>query len=360
MYSQLDIGISNKKNLNDETYEYIYNTSNYVCINLKQNMMDSNMDLYKMNLMNKLCKENITTQKTDYKIHININKYTGNEIRFLKNTNDIKYDINIIVNKINDTEYKLIGVEYNNNKYYVYNKKKSVDDYQTLCDDVVDKSTISEIIKESFEYYFKFRCNYEFKYNNLLLLDSFDKYYNKKYINYNSENTLDYMALYQSMMLKFEIYDTVKNETKSCTFLPINKKSCSNLYNIYQIVFNVLEPNNNLKTFTNPKNELYFSDNYKIVTTCFTLKIRLFVSKFNNYNTLYYRKCTENNNYNIHFMLDNNTKKIIGIKFHDTKYYIWKNNGDLNTYEIYNENENYHELILNTFKDALIFLFKIY
>lgn len=355
MYSQVDIGIS--KEDDTETYEYIFNSSCYICIDFKKNLTSNEYDMYNMQKNNNLNDDNIEYEKSKYKINININKYTGDEIRFLKNLNNYIYDINYIKYKTDNGEYKFIGLEYNNNKYYVYNKKKNIDNYQTINEEI-DKLTISEIIIKSFEYYFKFKCNVNNNINNLYLLDSYDNFYKKRSINYNLTNPIEYMNLYQSMMLKFEI--TNNNENMSCTFLPINKKSCSNLFYIYQLVFKVLEPNNNIKTFTNPKNELYFGNNYKILPTNYKLKIRLFVSKYNIYNTLYYRKSTEKNNYNINIIISETTNKIIGFEFYSTKYFIWKNNGDLNTYETYNENNNYIELILNTFKDALIFLFKIY
>ncbi len=355
MYSQVDIGIS--KEDDTETYEYIFNSSCYICIDFKKNLTSNEYDMYNMQKNNNLNDDNIEYEKSKYKINININKYTGDEIRFLKNLNNYIYDINYIKYKTDNGEYKFIGLEYNNNKYYVYNKKKNIDNYQTINEEI-DKLTISEIIIKSFEYYFKFKCNVNNNINNLYLLDSYDNFYKKRSINYNLTNPIEYMNLYQSMMLKFEI--TNNNENMSCTFLPINKRSCSNLFYIYQLVFKVLEPNNNIKTFTNPKNELYFGDNYKILPTDYKLKIRLFVSKYNNYNTLYYRKSTEKNNYNINIIIYETTNKIIGFEFYSTKYFIWKNNGDLNTYETYNEQNNYTELILNTFKDALIFLFKIY
>lgn len=355
MYSQIDIGVS--KSNDNETYEYIFNSSSYICIDFKKSMTSSEYDIYNMIKNDKLNDENIEYEKTDYKLHININKYIGDEIRFLKNLNNFIYDLNIIKYKYDDNKYKFIGIEYNNNKYYVYNKKKNIENYQTI-NDGIDKLSISETIIKSFEYYFKFKCKFNNNINNLYLLDSYDNFYRKRSINYNLENPIEYMNLYQSMMLKFEINNG--DENMSCTFLPVNKRSYSNLFYIYQLIFKVLEPNNKIKTFTNPKNESYFGDNYKILPTQYKLKIRLFVSKYDNYTTLYYRKSTEKNNYNINIMLYEDTNKIIGFEFYGTKYFIWKNNGDLNSYEIYNENNNYTELILNTFKDALIFLFKIY
>jgi hypothetical protein len=355
MYSQIDIGISKKGD--EETYEYIFNSSNYLCIDFKKSLTMLEYDVYNMTKNDNLQKENIILEKTKYKLQLNINRYIGDEIRFLKNLNNFLYDINIIKYKVDDETYKFIGIEYNNNKYYVYNKKKHIEHYQTINNEI-DKLTISEIVIKSFEYYFKHKCKTNNSIDNYYLLESYDNFYRKRYINNSLENPIEYMSLYQSMMLKFEINN--ENENKSCTFLPVNKRSFSNLFYIYQLIFKILEPNNKIKTFTNPKNESYFGSNYKILPTNYKLKIRLFVSKYDNSYTLYYRKSTEKNNYDINIMLQETTDKIIGFQFYGTKYYIWKNNGDVSTYQTYNETENYIDLILNTFKDALIFLFKIY
>ena len=355
MYSQIDIGIL--KDNDDETYEYIFNSSNYICIDFKKCLTMLEYDVYNMTKNVNLNEENIIFEKTEYKLQLSINKYIGKEIRFLKNLNNFLYDINIIKYKVDDEIYKLIGIEFNNNKYYVQNKRKHIQHYQTI-NGKIDKLKISEIIIKSFEYYFQQKCKFNNSVNNYSLLESYDKFYRKKYINNNLENQIEYMSLYQSLMLKFEINN--ENEKKSCSFLPVNKLSFSNLFHIYQLIFKTLEPNNKIKTFTNPKNKLYFGNNYKTFPTNYKLKIRLFVSKYNNNDTLYYRKSTEKNNYDINIMLSNTTNKIIGFEFYGTKYYIWQNNGDMSTYETYNETKNYIDLILNTFKDALIFLFKIY
>jgi hypothetical protein len=355
MYSQIDIGVL--KNNTDEAYEYIFNSSNYICIDFKKRLTMPEYNVYNMTECKDLQNEKMIIERTEYKLKLNINRYIGDEIRFLKNVNDIIYDINIIKYRTDDNIYKLIGIEYNNNKYYVYNKKKQIKHYQTINGDI-DKLKISEIIIKSFEYYFKHKCNMNNSIHNHNLLESYDNFYRKKYINNSLENPIEYMSLYQSMMLKYEIENGKEN--KSCTFLPVNKRSYSNLFYIYQLIFEILKPNNNIKTFTNPKNELYFGSDYKTLPTHYKLKIRLFVSKYNNNYTLYYRKSTEKADYEIKIMLKNTTDKIIGFEFYGTKYFIWKNNGDLSTYETYNETENYIDLILNTFKDALIFLFKIY
>ncbi len=362
MYSQIDIGILQTND--DETYEFIFNSSNYVCPDIKKKIVSSEHNLYNMPINNELNPENIEYEKSNYKIRININKYTGDDVKFLKNLNDYIYDIYLIKYNFIKNKYKLIGITYNNNTYYVYNKKKNIENYKTI-NNKIDKLTISEIVIKSFEYYFKCKCKYNNNSNNFYLLDIYDNNYKKRIINYNIENPIQYMNLYQSLILKFEIYNynlsSIQNNM-SCTFLPVNKKSYSNLFYIYQIVFKVLDSSNNsnIKTFTNPKNELYFGNNYKIIPTKYKLKLRLFVSKLKIYDTLYYRKTTEKNNYNINILLYEKTNKIIGFEFCNTKYFIWKNNGDLKTYETYNLNNNYLELIVNTLKDALIFLFKIY
>lgn len=355
MYSQIDIEIINKNDdINKESYEFIYNTSNYICNDLKKNLLNNDLDLYYMKKNTILDNNKIFYNNTDYIISISINRYIGNEIRFLKNSNKYKFNINIIKyidpeNNINN----IIGISYNNNNYYIYNQNNTLDCYKIKD---IDKSIISELIRDSFLYYFNYKCRYDNNINNFELLKSYNNYYKKRYNNIN-QNIIPYMKLYQSSLLKFEIL--YNNEEKGYTFLPINKNSTSNLFNKYQMLFKMLHCNDNIKTFNNPKNEIFFNNNYYIKKTDFKFKLRLYCSKENIYNSLYYRKTTEKNIYNINLLLYNNTNKIIGIEFNNTKYYIWKNNGNLNTYDTFNENNNYHDLISNTFKDALVFYFKI-
>jgi len=315
-----------------------------------------------MTVNDKLDEQNIKTHKTNYAINISFNQVTENEIKYFKSTNNIVYNVNIIYYTTIDGLYKLIGCEYNNNVYYVYNRKKDIKEYKTITNYnngqfIIDKLTISEIIKKSFKYYMRY---YNTHNNNEILL-LYEQHYKKKYNNYSYyyNYPLEYTSLYQSSLLSFNIYDKTLNTTKECTFLPVNKKSCCNLYMAYQYVFIVLKLNNN-KTFTNPKNKIFFGNNIKLVSTNYILKPRLYVSKYNIHDTIYYIKCTEKDNYNIAFILDKPTEKIIGVMYNKTEYYIWKNNGDITLYETYNEKKNYHEFILNTFKDALLFLFKIY
>lgn len=360
MYNQLDIGIV-IKNKENEPYSYIYNISNYNCFNIKQKLINSNDDLYFMKIVNNLKKSEIIVRPTMYELQVIINKYTGNEIKYLKNSNCFKYDINVLIYVVDNTE-KIVGIEYNNNRYYIKNKTKKLKDYCTaIKDKIIDKSSISEIIHNSFKYYLRNVCGYLYRHENWQLLNSFDQFYKKNFINYNLENYIDYMILYQSAVLKFEICYLPTGDIKNCTFLPVNKKSYSNLYNIYQIAFKVLENNNkSIKTFTNPKNKEWFNNNYNIIESDYILKLRLYVSKYNTTESLYYRKSSESNIYKISIMVDNKSGKIIGVSFNKIEYFIWKNNGDLNTYETFNKNNNYHEFIVNAFKDALMFLFKIY
>lgn len=352
---------------NDESYEFIFNTSNYICYDLKKNLLNDDLDLYYMKKKEILNENNIKLFRTDYNISLSINRFIGNEIRFLKNSNKHIYNINII-RYLNEDENldKIIGIEYNNNKYYIYNQSNNINNYKNFKN---DKSLISEIIKDSFVYYFKIKSYYISDINNYNLLLSFDNYYKKKFINY-SPATINYMNLYQSAMLKFEIID--KYNEKGFTFLPINKRSFSNLFYKYQLLFQMLDSNHNslnqslnqdypsnIKTFTNPKNDEFFNNNYYIKDTNYKFKCRLFCSKNNIHNSLFYRKTTEKKIYNIKFLLYNETNKIIGFLFNNTKYFIWKNAGDLTSYDTYNENNNFIELISNSFKDALVFLFKM-
>ena len=94
MYSQIDIGIL--KDNDDETYEYIFNSSNYICIDFKKCLTMLEYDVYNMTKNVNLNEENIIFEKTEYKLQLSINRYIGKEIRFLKYLNNFLYDINII------------------------------------------------------------------------------------------------------------------------------------------------------------------------------------------------------------------------------------------------------------------------
>ena len=278
MYNQLDIGIV-EKNTGNEPYGYIYNISNYNCYDIKSDLINPNTDMYNMRLGNHLTQVEIKNNPTIYELHVIINKYTGNEIKYLKNSNTLRYSINLLT-CLDDKNEKIIGLEYNNNTYYIKSNTKKLKDYNNIIKDkLIDKASISEMVHDSFKYYLKIVCGYFYKQDNWELLNSFDQYYKKKFTNYNIQNSIDYMVLYQSAMLKFDICYLPTGDVKSCTFLPVNKKSYSNLYNIYQIALKVLEnTNKNMKTFTNPKNKDYFivkNYKYSLIDTDYALKLRL-------------------------------------------------------------------------------------
>ena len=66
MYSQVDIGIS--KEDDTETYEYIFNSSCYICIDFKKNLTSNEYDMYNMQKNNNLNNDNIEYKKSKYKI----------------------------------------------------------------------------------------------------------------------------------------------------------------------------------------------------------------------------------------------------------------------------------------------------
>ena len=64
MYSQVDIGIS--KEDDTETYEYIFNSSCYICIDFKKNLTSNEYDMYNMQKNNNLNDDNIEYEKSKY------------------------------------------------------------------------------------------------------------------------------------------------------------------------------------------------------------------------------------------------------------------------------------------------------
>lgn len=365
MYCQLDISIKdNTKNVLDDDYEVIIIHSNYISFDIKSKITNINDDLYDVNINKKIISqvkknidELITPVDSNYDVCIGMSKYIGNDIKYSKNNNSVCYRINLLILEHEEEKY-LIGIEYNGNKYYMY--KNNINNY-TKYDKCVNINTVGEIVLESFKYIFIHKSVYNNTKQNYYLINTYDYNYKKKYI-YNNEFPYMFMYQYQSAMFKFNLIDVDnKDDIHSCTFLPINKVSYSNLFYIYQLIFKVLDNsiNNNMKTFTNPRNKEYFGNNFTEKETNIILKPRLYVSKYDKFDSLYFRKTDIKNIYNIHILV-NNQNRIIGIKYGNTEYFIWKNNGDLTTYELYNKNTNYIKLLLNTFKDALMFLFKIY
>lgn len=352
MYSQLNLKILNNDDENSEPYEYIFILSKHEpYIDFKQTLFNKDFNIY--NIKINLNDDDFIYTKSNYILRLSINTIVGADIKFIKSSLFYKYDINFIEKK---DDGEITGLEYNGNKCYTKNIKKDI-----------DKSGISEIIANSFKYYIKHRCKFNETLDSEKILNDYYQNYGKKLYSQQCKNLLKYINIYKSILLRFEIYkekngDQIEKKTKSCTFLPCDKTNYSNLFYIYQYVIKMIE-NQSLyktKTFTNPKNESFFKNNYKLILLDYKLKLRIFVSKFNIYNSIYYRKTTELNKYNIYCLVDNSFNKIIGFQFNESVYYIWKNNGDLNTYDDYIEDGDYLNLLLNTFKDALLFLFKIY
>ena len=175
MYNQLDIGVV-EKNTDNEPYGYIYNISNYNCYDIKTDLINPNADMYNMRLGSHLTQIEIINTPTIYELHVIINKYTGNEIKYLKNSNTLRYSINLLT-CIDDKNEKILGLEYNNNKYYIKSNTKKLKDYNnTIKDKLIDKASISEMIHDSFKYYWKIVCGYFYKPENYELLNSFDQY----------------------------------------------------------------------------------------------------------------------------------------------------------------------------------------
>lgn len=342
MYHQIEVNIISKEETdNEETYGYIFNLTKYTPYkDLKDGITSDTYDIFNNK---KEEDEPMTVNDTGYSVVMFINKYSGIDIKYLKKPYMFKYDIKVIKKGDN-----YIGIEFHNNRYI---SNKPVLKF--------DKASISETICNAFKYYISKRCRYTPSIDNSITLELFEMAYHKK--SHNTalyRNHLSYMGLYQSSILKYEIFENTDNY-RNCWFLPSNKKSTSNLFYAYQYVLLMLDNNGADKTFTNPKNQEFFGADYKVIPTKYKLKIRLFISKYSIYDTNIYRKATERNTYDIHVL--ERDGKIIGYQFGTTKYYIWKNGGNLSTYSDYNDTEMDNiDNILNAFKDALLFLFKIY
>ena len=194
---------------------------------------------------------------------------------------------------------------------------------------------------------------------------NYENYFNKNTREINLD-ILPYVTLYNSLILRYDIHTNEYNniETKAVTFLPVSRYNCKNLFAKYQNLFKIFnnkEDNMNKKriTFKNPKNEKFFNDGdlIDLKESNLYLSLRLYCSKMNNLDSEYYRKTTENLDIKIEFIVKKG--KIIGMRFGDIDYYIWKNDGNISEYENYNPKYNYQEMAINIFKDACVFYFKL-
>jgi len=356
----LHVGINSLNDNSDEPYEAIFSLINFIHLQNFNNILFSK----KLNLYSDLYKpvhfstDNVITLKTKYKIILSIDKYNNKDIKYLKNVDPINtYPISLLLYVYEDI-YKIVGFEYNENKYYY--KYNSINDYTDINDlknsVFSDKKFISESIFKSLMVYLKNRAIYD-KYNNSVILNSYENFYKINHV-INNVKDIQYINIYKSVMLKCHIYDKNTDCKNYCVFLPTDKDNkISNLFKYYQLLFYILEKGSK-KNFTNPKNESYFGNDNRIVVTDYSLHIRLFTSKLNSLNSVMYRKSQEIKNYKVSLIVNNKNNKIIGLVFNDIKYYIWKQNGDLNTYTTYYNNKNYSDFVLNGFKDSIIFLFK--
>jgi hypothetical protein len=348
--------ISNEKNINEEPYSILFNI--FECYKLDfikklttVNINDFNKDLNEFLQRNKINTNNIKIKNSKYKLKLFINKFLNTDIKYIRANNS--YDINI--EYLMNEDDNVIGIKIN--QYYYINKTNL-----ELSLEQIDKKVISEWCKFCITNNIWKNNNQLIYFNNIIwnYENSFKKLTNKD----NNIDILPYINLYNSLLLRYDIYMNDETKTnKIITFLPVSRYTCKNLFIKYQKIFNIFNENNNnnkLITFKNPKNEQYFkSDTEKIdtVDTNFYLSLRLYCSKMNNLESTYYRKTTEKLDMTIKLLIKK--KRIIGIKFGNIDYYIWKKDGNLLEYELYNDNFNYHELVVKTFKDACVFFFKL-
>lgn len=338
MIDYLDISVNNKNNSFDEPYEYIINTTFYTCDGLLDSIKSGSINMYGV----ELTLLELEYESTEY--NISVNTHAAEDYNCVKKNDHLTYSINVI--KYTNIP---IGVEFNGNTIFFI--KESQECYTISKLYSLDKRSISELLLNAFLYLLKRRYKYTqnaiYKYHNLI---NFNERYIKKYC----MNDDSYLNNYKSILLKIGISDY------TYTMQSINKDHKCSVFYIYKNINNILTKTKVLKTFTNPKNKDFFKEPSTFIKLDnHVLKLRLYLSKNYNYNSKYYRKSTDNLNYDIYIIVYH-TGNIIGFKYGDIEYYIWKNNGYLKTYEMYDKSADYSKLALDTFKTALQFLFKIY
>jgi hypothetical protein len=299
--------------------------------------------------------DNIEIHKSGFKLRLFLNKYLNFDIKYIKSYNT--YDIDVELIKINEKNVgvKLNGYFYLDNNYLLQDKNAELL--------IVDKKRVGEWCKECMSNIIKYNVlkNNELVYFNNIILN-YENYF-KKHTKETNLDILPYINLYNCLILRYDIHmkDRI-NINKVVTFLPVSRYTCKNLFLKYQNIFKIFTDykDEKLITFKNPKNDKYFNDGepVNLVDTKFCLSLRLYCSKVNNIESVYFRKTTEKLDLEIKFIVKKS--RIIGVRFGEIDYYIWKNEGNLNEYELYKQNgENHHEFIVNIFKDACIFYFKL-
>ena len=347
-----------EKNI-EEPYSFLFNIfecynndflKKLTILNTERVEKDLTQFMVKHNMDNNLMK----IMPSTYKLKLFVNKFLNSDIKYIKSNNF--YNIDVEVLELNN---KVIGIKLNS---YFYIDKDSVSVNNTI---VIDKKVISEWCKTCINNIIK---NNVFKNDNLVYFNNiilnYEYYFNKN-IRETNLDILPYTNLYNSLILRYDInVKNNKDNDKIVTFLPVSRFTCKNLFIKYQNLFKIFTEDEDmltkkLITFKNPKNEKFFNDgvNVDFKETDFHLSLRLYCSKINNLDSVYYRKTTEKLDLNISMIVKKG--RIIGIKFGKIDYYIWKNEGNLNDYEIYNSKNNYHDVITNVFKDACIFFFKL-
>jgi hypothetical protein len=346
---QLIVDIVSVENKLEEPYSILFNLFECNKLDFIKKLTTENETDFSSNLnyflnKNDIKKENLKIYDSKYKVKLFINKFLNLDIKYIKSNNS--YDIILQLIEINN---KIIGIKLN--QYYYINKNNlSVDNI------VIDKKIISEWCKLCIKYNIP-KSNELVQFNNIII--NYENNFKKN----NKEHNLDilpYINLYNSLILRYDIYNNTESRTnKVVTFLPVSRYTCKNLFIKYQNLFKIFESDKKMITFKNPKNEKYFNDGERIelVDTSYFLSLRLYCSKINNLESVYFRKTTEKLDLEIKLIVKKG--KIIGIRFGMIDYYIWKKDGDLKDYETYNVNNNYHDFVVKIFKDACVFYFKL-
>jgi hypothetical protein len=399
----IDINNISKK---DESYSYLFNI--FDCYNIdflkkltnkssSDKKIDKDLKLF-IN-KNKIDIKKVSFKDTEFLMKLYINRFINNDIKYIKSNSFTEIHVELITYKTEtETEENIIGIKLND--YCHINKELLNENVEKF---VEDKKNISEWIKNCVQNIINFhviKSTNLIQFNNIIM--NYENYFNKPVKNPKLD-ILPYISLYNSLILRFEI---LNNSNKIVTFLPVSRQNCKNLFIKYQKIFKLFSTKkslttettettettdvtentemtevvvknndeemkelstpkvkNNGITFKNPKNEKHFNSDSKVEVenTNLQLSLRLYCSKINNLQSYYYRKTTESLDIDVFFLLKNyeKTKKIVGVKFGEIDYYIWKNDGNLETYETYLSSKDYNDFTLNVFKDSCIFYYKL-
>ena len=358
---QIIADIITKNKTNEEPYSFLFNLFECYSVEFLKKLtikMETSIEKELKYFLekNKIDYTKLSIVVSDFKLKLFINKFYNSDIKYIKSNNF--YDINVEYIRFDE---KLVGVKINSCFYIdrqllLNNKTENVS---------IDKQLVGEMSKNCINYTISkvLKNNNLIYFNNIIM--NYENYFNKNTREINLD-ILPYVSLYNSLILRYAIHgkDAKVMETKAVTFLPVSRYNCKNLFMKYQNIFKIFnndENNLNKKkiTFKNPKNEKYFNDGDIIdLKDCnLYLSLRLYCSKMSNVDSEYYRKTTENLDLKIEIIVKRG--KIIGMRFGDIEYYIWKNEGNLSEYETYNSKHNYQEMAINIFKDACVFYFKL-